>query len=121
MSSPDTGKAFLVLARMAILGGSTQSEVDVFRAYTPLEAETKARTLFSQAREDQAIVYGDRLIFPGVVASLVVECLGVVDLKDEYNAKWSGLIDLFDNMAGESEGDHGTTEQNRHLQYPPAD
>lgn len=117
-TAPPEGRAFLVLVRMVLLGGSSRCAVDVFRANTPLEAEAQARLFFTQSPEDQASVYGETIIFPGVVATLDVECLGVVDLKDEYNAKWSRLIDLFDEMAGET---HGTTEQDRYLQYPPTD
>jgi len=116
----DEERAYLVLVRVVLIGGSREAMVDVFPASSHVEAENMARNSIIQAPEGQGVMFGDRFLQPESVAALSAKSLAVIDLSKEDNYKWKAMLDLFVTMAGEGQVD-GQTEQDRYFENSSAD
>lgn len=79
---------YLVKAEVTLLGGKTQVVFDAIEAASTQEAKSTALNSFVLAGDSQAISFGDATFLPGVIASLVVDVVGVMDMAHEDNEKW---------------------------------
>jgi len=86
MLSEDT-RVYLVKVDISLLGGGCLSAIDAIEASSSAEATRVAVNSLILAG-DNAVSFGETIIFPGVVASASAEALGVIDLSEEDNKCW---------------------------------
>jgi hypothetical protein len=103
---PQNSTVFLVLAKVSLLGGGEKTEIDVIPALSPEEAANVTRNLFSQAGENNGVVFGESVFLPNSVMAVEAAVLAEIDLMLPTNHRWTKSLEaftLFDRMADSEE------------------
>jgi len=87
--------AYLVRVDVQLIGGGKHVVIDALRADSVEQAESMASNSFILAGDNNAVSFGNKVFFPGVIATILPQVIAIIDLQQDTNMRWREAVDTW--------------------------